>query len=78
MTQTTALGILNREVREFRGRIHGAENRLIRQLDKEKANGANGVGKAFAKRPGADWRVELALVVGQAMMERKRTGYARA
>jgi len=64
-------GILNREVREFRGRVHGAENRLIRELDKELAN-ANGIGRAFAKRDKADWRVELAIGVGKAMMEMRK------
>lgn len=75
------MGILHREVREFRGRIHGAENRLIRGLDKERVDGAGGIGKAFARRPAADWRVELAIGVGRTMMERKGKGgqgYARA
>lgn len=69
MDMSKSVGILHREVREFRGKVHGAENKLIRGLDREKANGANGIGKAFAKRPGADWRVELAIGVGRAMME---------
>lgn len=73
------LGILHREVMEFRGKVHGAENRLIRGLDKELANGAGGIGKAFARRDKADWRVELAIGVGRTMMERKGgQGNARA
>jgi hypothetical protein len=71
------LGILNREVREFRGRVHGAENRLIRGLDREKLDGANGIGRAFAKRDKADWRVELAIGVGRAMMAGMKHAPAR-
>lgn len=66
-----------REIAEFRGQIHRAENRLIHGIDKARqAAGTNGIGKAFGLRPRGDWRLELAIGVGRKMMERQKSGYA--
>lgn len=54
-------------VREFRSRIHQAENRLIAEMDKARdraGRGDNGPGLAYAHRPQKDWRRILAQRIG--------------
>jgi len=68
MTTATATQIISRKVAEFRGQVHRAENRLIRGIDKARQTaGTNGIGRIFANRPKPDWRVELAIEIGQRM-----------
>jgi len=70
MTTATATQIISREITEFRGQVHRAENRLIRGIDKARQTaGTNGIGRAWGLRPRADWRTELAIGVGRKMME---------
>ena len=53
-------------IREFRGRIHHAENLRIADIDKARAGkiGDNGPGRAYAQRPPKDWRGVLAMRIG--------------
>lgn len=68
MTIATATQIISHEIAEFHGQVHRAENRLIRGIDKARQTaGTSGIGRAWGLRPRADWRVELAIEIGQRM-----------
>lgn len=59
--------LVHAEIREFRSRIHQAENRLIAGLDKARDRayrGDNGPGLAYSQRPPKDWRGLLAQRIG--------------
>ena len=62
--------LVQAEIREFRSRIHQAENRLIAGMDKARDRadradrGDNGPGLAYAQRPPKDWRGVLAMRIG--------------
>ena len=59
--------LVQAEIREFRSRIHQAENRLIAGMDKARDRadrGDNGPGLAYAQRPTKDWRGILAMRIG--------------
>lgn len=54
--------LVQAEIREFRGRIHHAENLRIADIDKARqARVGMGKGLAYAQRPTKDWRGILAM-----------------
>lgn len=54
-------------IREFRGKIHHAENLRIADIDRSRQAGMGmglGKGLAYAQRPTKDWRGILAMRIG--------------
>lgn len=59
--------LVHAEIREFRGKIHHAENLRILEIDRARqARVGTGiaVGLAYAQRPTKDWRGILAMRIG--------------
>ena len=62
-----AMELVQAAIREFRGKIHHAENLRIADIDKarqERMGMGIAVGLAYAQRPPKDWRGVLAMRIG--------------
>lgn len=61
-----AMELVKAAIRDFRGKIHHAENLRILEIDKARAGMGMGLGKglAYAQRPTKDWRGILAMRIG--------------